>query len=132
MPRRLVTREFKPSRPLYVCRPFIANGRHYKPGDAFDWTKKSISARRVSQLFDVRFVDHKPAAAHSPVRPAGSPPPEGAAAPPPEELGSPEGDDLDAVDTMVSLRKIAEAEGAPIRLSKIDQRAAIREHRRNN
>jgi uncharacterized protein YjhX (UPF0386 family) len=41
----------------------------------------------------------------------------------------PVGDDLDAIDDMKELRAIADAEGAPYKVSKKDQRQAIRDNR---
>lgn len=135
MPRRIPQRVFDPARPLFVRRPFIANGRRYPIGATFDWRRASYDQRRVRQLFDAGRLDHVPvafpgAAGPSPV-PDTSRPPEPATTPAAEEGSDPPpGDGLDYIDAMVELRQIAEAEGAPFRVSKADQRAAIREHRR--
>jgi hypothetical protein len=41
-------------------------------------------------------------------------------------------DDLDAIDDMKELRLIADAEGAPYKVSKTDQRQAIRDNRKES
>jgi len=56
MVRRLPERVFNPSEPLVATKSFRANGRHYKPGDAFDWKKQSLDQRRVRQMFDARYL----------------------------------------------------------------------------
>jgi len=56
MARRLPERVFNPSEPLVAAKSFRANGRHYKPGDAFEWKKQSLDQRRVRQMFDARYL----------------------------------------------------------------------------
>jgi hypothetical protein len=46
-----------------------------------------------------------------------------------EILSIASGDDLDAIDDMKELRRIADGIGAPYKVSKKDQREAIREHK---
>lgn len=56
---RLYKREpFDKSRQLVVVKPFTCNGRHYKPGDAFDWRKSCINQRRVQQVYETRRLEH--------------------------------------------------------------------------
>lgn len=151
---RLVERIFDSSAPLVVRRFFVAAGRHWEPGDVFDWRRLSVAHRRVRQLFDAGKLMHmsdggevfgpgdiplmgeKPSEQtrlvsdlqpNTPVNTDA----QGAAAPlPPAD--EPE-DDLDDLD-MRQLRAIAEEIGAPTRVSRAAQREAIREirHERQN
>jgi hypothetical protein len=141
---RLIERAFDPARPVQARRFFVAAGRHFNPGDTFDWKRMAVAQRRVRQLFDAGKLMHGEAVvtpaptieqeiedmdilttAAAPVDPL---PPEGehdeadTPAPPPV-------DDLDGLN-MKELRVIAEAEDAPTRVSREAQREAIREHRR--
>jgi hypothetical protein len=142
---RLITREFKPNAPVYVRRFFVAAGRHWNPGDLFDWQRLSVAQRRVKQLFDAGKLMHpegQPITGPKPdvvLASMSEAPIEGAdftadvqtetendtiladAAPPLDEL-----DDLD----MKELRAIAAAEDAPSRVSREAQREAIRENRK--
>lgn len=136
---RLITREFKPNTPVYVRRFFVAAGRHWNPGDLFDWQRLSVAQRRVKQLFDAGKLMHPegqpiPTPAAAAAAPLSAPQPEADiqtetendtiladAATPLDEL-----DDLD----MKELRAIAAAEDAPSRVSREAQREAIRENRK--
>lgn len=134
-------RVFDPAQPVYVRRFLVAGGRHLDPGTAFEWRRWAISERRVRQLFDAGKLMHQAArgdAAVQPVAPQVSTKPEATDEPrvnvpaPATEQQPPapvENDGLDDLN-MKELRAIAEAEGAPTRLRRDDQRAAIREHRR--
>jgi hypothetical protein len=53
-----VQKEFDPTKPVYARRQFVANGRTYKPGDAFDWKRNAIVVRKVRQLYDAGKVFH--------------------------------------------------------------------------
>lgn len=59
MARRLPERVFNPSEPLVAVKSFKANGRHYSPGDDFNWKSQSLDQRRVRQMFDARYVASK-------------------------------------------------------------------------
>jgi hypothetical protein len=150
---RLIERKFDASRPLIVRRPFVANGRHYKPGDAFPWRTQSFSQRQAMLLHDAGKVAHPEdvpakvftpkavkitpaptieqeiededilAAAASPVSDVAEESLVGDATEEPETLPL---DDLDLIDDMTELRRIADEVGAPRKVSKADQRAVIR------
>lgn len=167
-------RTFNPTMPVIVRRFFVAAGRHFNPGDVFDWKRLSVDQRRVRLLFEAGKLMHSPATAQvnvptSPVQLAesvsdlaglqafesitlvatgeiGIPEPEVAdgdvldifTSPTPtveqemadeDILRAAAGDGLDDLN-MKELRAIAEAEGAPYRVSRDAQREAIREHRR--
>lgn len=144
---RLVTREFKPSEPVYARRFFVAAGRHWNPGDRFEWTRLSVAQRRVKQLFDVGKLVHLDEMASTtehtsdvvldpadtPLAPD-APFTNGAASPAPvglepsNDLPEAPQDDLDDLD-MKQLRAIAAEIGAPSRVSRAAQRQSIRETR---
>jgi hypothetical protein len=127
MSRFSTDRTFNPSMSVYCRRPFIANGRRYSPNDIFDWRKMSVSMRKVSTMFGSGLLCHQDKA------PAPSPAvePVAVAAPVVEPVVAPV-DDLDAIDDMKELRLIADAEGAPYKVSKTDQRQAIRDNRKES
>jgi hypothetical protein len=145
---RLIERTFDPARPVTVRRFFVAAGRHWQPGDTFDWPRLAIAQRRVKQLFDNGKLMHETYATAVPAPVAPPPPPttpepsieqeiededshDNAAAsqePATEPATEPQ-DDLDGLN-MVQLREIALAEDAPSRVSREAQREAIREARR--
>jgi hypothetical protein len=134
---RLIDRSFQPNEPVVARRFFVAAGRHYTPGDVFDWKRLAVDARRVRLLFEAGKLMH----------------PEGEVVPEPEVVLTPapaieqevqdedilavaaetpadtEDDGLDDLN-MKELREIADAEGAPFRVSREAQRDAIRENRR--
>jgi len=130
---RLIERKFDPARPTYARKYFIAAGRKFAPGDLFDWGKMAVAQRRVLQMFDAGKLTHKDEEI-TPERIEPEYTPErlyekydgpGIADP----LNFDEGDDLDAIDDMKELRAIADEIGAPYKVSKKDQREAIRQHR---
>lgn len=151
---RLISREFNPAVPVIVRRPFIANGRHFKPGDVFDWKRLSVTPRRAKQMFDAGKLMHEAPTAETNC--AGLQARESASSAPSiqtevedatiraaasegtfgddlveslkEAVGAEPIDELDELD-MKALRAIAEAEGAPTRVSREAQRKAIRENR---
>ena len=150
-------RKFDPAKPLVVRRMFVAAGRHFNPGDAFDWRRMSMAQRRVMQLFDNGKLMHAEATSEIKSDHAGlqaremisRPAPEPAvnvektieqemqdediliaALTEPAPAPAPAFDDgLDALD-MKALRTIAEQENAPYRVSRDAQREAIRANRR--
>lgn len=143
---RLISREFNPHAPVYVRRFFVAAGRHWNPGDVFDWPRLAVAQRRVKQLFDNGKLMHEAPAPESDwaglqARESVSPPREPVITSQPSVETETEDatilasaaepvDELDALD-MKALREIAAAEDAPTRVSREAQREAIRENRRN-
>lgn len=145
---RLISRPFDPTQPVYARRFFVAAGRHYNPGDHFDWQRLSVAQRRVFLLYEAGKLTHEtstdaPKAEKPKAAPAPAPKPveqevqdddilaaviEPASEPTPEPEPEAAADELDSMN-MKELRAIAEAEGAPYRTSRAAQREAIREHR---
>jgi hypothetical protein len=148
---RLIKRTFDPTKPTIVRRFFVGAGRHYNPGEVFDWRRLSVDQRRVRLLFDAGKLMHaeqpSPSFAETLATegPVVTPAPAIAqervyddiqhiAVTAPAQDDQPTApiepvDDLDNLN-MRELRVIAEAEGAPTRLRRTDQRDAIRENRR--
>jgi len=125
---RLIERKFDPAQSVIARKYFTANGRKYAPGALFDWRKDAISQRRVAQMFDAGKLIHNDKFTPERIKPEVTP----------ERIDNPlesldyytaETDDLDAIDDMKELRAIADLEGAPYKVSKADQRQAIRDHR---
>lgn len=118
---RIVSREFDQARPTYARRAFIANGRRYKSGDLFDWRHIALNVRKAKQLFDSGHLGHRNDDKPIEVEVEDN-----------EILAAAVGgDELDAIDDMKELRVIADAEGAPYKVSKADQRQAIRDNRKD-
>lgn len=140
---RIPERKFDPSKPVYARKAFTANGNKIAGGQQFDWKKLAVAQRRALQMFEAGYLYHadsKPVNVTVEDKTTVKPTPE------PvdvtfkdkiEELAEmgqewdeePVGDDLDAIDDMKELRAIADAEGAPYKVSKKDQRQAIRDNR---
>jgi len=112
---RLIPREFDATKPTFARRAFTANGHKFAPGKAFDWKSMSLSQRKAKTLFDSGHIGHQESA------------------PPVVALAVEESpvavDELDLIEDMKELRAIAYAEGAAIKVSKADQRQAIRDNR---
>jgi hypothetical protein len=147
-------RFFDPTLPLVVRRFFVAAGRHFNPGDTFDWKRLAVNQRRTRQLFEAGKLMHGPAAAPLPraavekraeiVLPDAAPfiavemqdedahhvAIMAAALADEPPAATAEDDGLDVLD-MKALREIADVENAPFRVSREAQRQAIRENRRN-
>jgi hypothetical protein len=148
---RLIDRSFDPRRTVVARRFFVAAGRHYNPGDTFDWRRMSVDQRRVRLLFEAGKLMHPDAVEITPADWAGLQAREHATAAPSieqemqdedvhhiavtaavadEQPATPvEADGLDDLN-MKELRALADAEGAPFRVSRDAQREAIREARR--
>lgn len=127
MPRPFEDRKFNPADPVVVRRAFTGSGRHYAPGDAFPWKKLAVQQSRVRRLFEAGYLRHESSSlSASPdfTTAAGGATP---SAPDPEPRAF--SDDLDEIETMPELRAIADAVGAPYKVSKVDQREAIRDAR---
>jgi hypothetical protein len=125
---RIPERKFDPARPVFARKYFTANGRKYAPGAPLDWRSASISQRRVMQMFDAGKLKHDDEVTPERIKEEYTP----------ERIDNPlesldyytaETDDLDAIDDMKELRAIADSIGAPYKVSKADQRQAIRDHR---
>jgi len=123
---RIPERKFDPARPVFARKYFTANGRKYAPGAPLDWRSASISQRRVMQMFDAGKLKHDDITPER-IKPEVTP----------ERIDNPlesldyydESDDLDAIDDMKELRAIADEIGAGYKVSKVDQRQAIRDKR---
>jgi hypothetical protein len=120
-------RAFDPSRPVVARRFFVAAGRHFNPGDSFDWTRLAVDQRRVRQMFEAGKLEHTPAEPVAVIT---------------NEIADEdihriavtaaaaiEDDNLEGM-RMPELREIAEREGAPTRVSRSEQVEAIRATRR--
>ena len=127
---RLIERKFDSGRPVYARKYFISNGRRFKPGDLFDWRRNALTERRAMLLFNAGNLTHDPIGKAQEATPEPTPAPtieqefEDQ-----EALSVAAGDDLDAIDDMKELRRIADEIGAPYKVSKVDQRQVIREAR---
>lgn len=120
---------FNPDMPLIARKRFTAHARKFVPGDPFDWRDMGLGRRKVRHLFESGHVVHPDDAVSQPAEPV----PPASAEPLSPAWGSiSPGDSLEQIDDLNELRAIAEAEGAPTKRSKADQRDAIREHRSLN
>ena len=137
-------RVFDPAKPLVARRFFVAAGRHFNPGDVFDWKRSSVDQRRVRLLFDAGKIMHPEPTLkvsgtaalpisievqdddihHIAVTAAAA-----AAAANEQPTAPVEDDGLEELG-MKELRGIAAVEDAPFRVSREAQRDAIREARR--
>ena len=137
---RVPERKFDPTRKLFVRKYFISNGHRYAPGMEFDWQRLSIAQRRVVQMFEAGKLTHKDGDAEPQEEPKEKALNDLADAGQYWEaddkafedqgvLAVASVDHLDEIDDMKELRAIADAEGAPYKVSKVDQRQAIREKR---
>lgn len=128
---RLIVRTLDVTKPLVARRKFTAAGRHFAPGDAFPWQSLGVSPRQIGLLFNTGKVMHttEPTIAqevqdedvhHVAVT---------SAAENEQTTATVESDGLDSLN-LKELRQIAMDEGAPTRVSREEQREAIREHRR--
>lgn len=133
---RIPERKFDPARPVYARKTFTANGRKLTPGTELDWKKLAVDQRRVRNMFDTGYIGHdepKAATASNPTdtHAAVKKIVEDEVTPKRiDEAYTPERkDDLDAIDDLKELRAIADEIGAPYKVSKADQRQAIRDKR---
>lgn len=130
MPRSRAYRErsFDSSKPVYVRKPFTANGHPMGVGQRFAWHQMAVSQRRVRQLFDMGKLRHddgdmqseewsRQTGTHRTVHTEHGP----------VHVQTP--DELDDITDMRELRAIAEREGARTTTSKTVQRKLIRENR---
>lgn len=117
---RPISREFDAAKPTIARRSFIASGRHYVAGNAFDWRRLALTPRKAKQMFDSGHIGHEAATVKESLTVESAP----------VVLEQP--DNLDAIDDMKELRAIADAEGAGYKVSKVDQRQAIRDNRKES
>ena len=122
---RIPERKFDPSRPVVARKYFIASGRKYAPGEAFDWKAAMVTPRRAQQMFDAGKITHNDKIE---IKPTPEPVEFTVEDNPLESLDY--YDELEIIDDMKELRRIADEIGAPYKVSKADQRQAIRDHRK--
>lgn len=122
---RIPERTFDPAKPLFARKAFTAAGRKFTPGAAFDWHHMAVAQRRVRQMFEAGMLMHE-VTEPKVTKPKVEAPKVEAEAPKVEVTG----DDLDQIDDMKKLREIADEIDAPYKVSKSDQRDAIRERRK--
>lgn len=96
--------------PLIVKMEFDSGGKTWTRGETFDWKRKGIDPKKIERLFYQGYLHH------------------GIGTKTPKMMQPL--NDVEMVETMEELRKIAEDEGAPFARSKEDQRQAILEHRK--
>jgi hypothetical protein len=124
MARLIVKRVFNPKEPILARRAFSAAGRTFQPGDVFNWSRLSVSPRRVRQMYDAGMLMHsdepvaEETAADEPVAEETVVATEIPPAPPADNS------DLE-VDSLVVLQAIAQREGAVLKSTKVAQRQAI-------
>ena len=122
---RIIERTFSAAKPVFARKNFIANGRRFAPGDLLPWRKMAVAERRIRQMFEGGLLTHEMSSSVD-FEEAFALKPE-----PKTEVITEESeakDDLDQIDSMKELRKIADDIGAPYKLSKAEQRQAIRDH----
>lgn len=124
---RIPERKFDHARPVVARKYFIASGRKYVPGDVFDWRGAMVTPRRAQQMFDAGKLMHENITATPEPEPVEDNPLESLEY---YEAEIPKLDDLEDIDDMKELRRIADEIGAPYKVSKADQREAIRAHRK--
>jgi hypothetical protein len=56
--KTLEQRSFQKSEPLFAFRAFVAHGRRFNRGAAFDWQALGIAAEKVELLFRAGKVRH--------------------------------------------------------------------------
>jgi len=131
---RLIERNFDPRKEIFVRRNFTANAKKFDRGSAFNWRQIALDVKAVKRLYDAGYLYHEenqPATKQEytpePIKPEYTPKSEDQ-----EILSVASGDDLDAIDDMKELRAIANEIGAGYKVSKVDQREAIRAKRKEN
>ena len=123
---RIYQTSFQTEYPLFAYRSFFAEGRKFERGQQFPWKEMGISPEKVALLYRTGKVRHqegdlpkaivKPEPIEAPLKPE------------PVEDTVEARDELDDL-SMPELRAIADEVGAPYKVSKSDQRDAIREAR---
>lgn len=122
---------FSPSRAAYARKAFAASGRRFSAGDLFDWRKMAVAQRRVLQMFEAGLLTHKekePAPKDKALQDFVEAEQHWDADD--HDILAAASDELDAIDDLKELRHIADEIGAPYKVSKADQREAIRSHRK--
>jgi len=123
--RAFAERIFDPAQPMIVRRPLTAAGRHFKPGDEFDWKRMAVDQRRVRLLFEQGKLRHS----SEPVRQSKPATPRPDPVKPEPQVQEP-ADELDNIEDMKVLREIAIREGARTTVAKDRQRELIRDNRK--
>jgi len=115
-------KKFDGTCPLTVRRAFRMNGRQFFAGESMNWKQMGIPHRRVRQMVEAGKLegvkeDTKKKKALDDLSEAG-------------QYWEAEPDDLnlEEIDDMKELRRIADKIGAPYKVSKADQRKVIQEH----
>lgn len=111
---------FNPAKRVVALKGFRACGRQFVAGDDFPWRKMAMTERRVRQMFDARRLGHAKDVEDEALNDLA----ESNAYWEPEAVGY----NLDEISDMKELRRIAYELGAPYKVSKADQRDAIRDH----
>lgn len=124
MAMKITERGFQTEVPVFVKRSFIAGGRKFERGHEFPWREMKVAPEKVATMFRTGKVHHKGLTVGDKPRPTEPAVPVAETVEPEREA-----DDLDAIDDMKALRAIADEVGAPYKVSKADQREAIREAR---
>lgn len=124
---RLVVRTLDVTKPLVARRRFVASGRRFNPGEPFPWKDLGVSTRQVGLLFNTGNVVH-PTVITAPATPAPTIAVEMQDADTHHVAVTTNDDGLDGLN-LKDLRQIAVDEGAPTRVSRDEQREAIRAHR---
>ena len=141
---RLINQKFDPSLPVFARKYFIANGHRYEPGMSLPWRNIGVSQRRIVQMFEAGKITHNDnIAVKGTVKPEAIIEKDKAleALTEASEYWDADDadfedqdilsntDDLDAIDDMKELRRIADELGVGYKVSKVDQRQVIRDHR---
>lgn len=58
-PRELKRPDFNADLPLIVMKPFNAVDKRLKLGDSFEWKEWRVPLRRVTQLWDLRYISNE-------------------------------------------------------------------------
>jgi hypothetical protein len=116
---------FDPSKPLYVRRVLKANGQKFNKGDRFLWHRMAVSKRRVRQMFYSGKLTHGNEEKPEQKKPNNTTVVSTDTGP--VQVQKP--DELDDINYLNELQKIAKSEGAPLVQSKSLQRKKIRENR---
>lgn len=128
---KLLDIPFNDTKPLIVRREFSVNGKFYEKGSIFDWKKRAIARRKVQQLYDIRKVIHEDSKTF-PQKTTGVQKYVNALDVKHDMskidavIFPSKQDDLDSVESMPELRKLADEAGAEYKVSKVQQREAIR------
>lgn len=125
---RLVVREFSKAKTAYARKKFTANGREFLPGQEFPWRRLAVTVRKAKAMFEAGLLMHKDGAGVAQPMAVDMADAVEVSVVSAEASSAVDGYDLDAIDDMGDLRRIADEIGAPYKRSKDEQRQAIRDH----